>query len=259
MNQQAQTNAQREQTQIEKKFVVWRSKRNIKRGEVVTKSDLERTILQQQDANKLGINDDVTIELPDNTRASQTINAGQYVFNEMFLAPDQAGYLDLIASKGKILYPLTIYTTNLIDNYISPGDNIDILAVSSPVINLSETNKKITQYQGLRAYTIMRRVKILAFFPKAITTQIKEYSTSNQPINPTTSTNDDLKTTVIVEVEPKFVSLLSLAQITMHLEIYRSQQNRIPSVDIGKVIENFQSVRELRGEQQEQITDIETY
>lgn len=166
-NAKKQVEAQAEERR-EVKYVLWKTKEDIKRGEPVTKNKLERVILPEAEANALGVNRDVELALVEDSRANHDIDGGTYFFSEMFTNPDQAGYLDLLASEGKILYPLPISTINLINNYIRPGDLIDIISVSSPLTNLADTGARITQFQGVKARTIKRGVKVLAFEQKPV-------------------------------------------------------------------------------------------
>ncbi|GAD88335.1 hypothetical protein VHA01S_004_01080 [Vibrio halioticoli NBRC 102217] len=240
------------------KFVLWRSKQEFTRGEIISTNGLERVILPEAEANTLGVNRDVKLDLVKDSRTNQLIAKGAYVFPEMFTAPDQPGYLDLLASEGMILYPLPISTINLINNYIRPGDMIDIVSVSSPLTNLADTGARITQFQGVKARTIKRGVRVLAFEQKPV--DPKEQGTqSGNSLSPRVSASGNSKTTVVIEIEPDFVSRLSLAQRTMHLEIYRSQSTgEIPPANMSDVIENYQGIRELRGAET-QTTNVEVY
>ncbi|MEZ9510747.1 RcpC/CpaB family pilus assembly protein [Vibrio breoganii] len=263
VNARAEANAKKQvQAQVEEKkevkFVLWRSKQELSRGEVVTNNKLERVVLPELEANALGVNSDVNVGLVQDSRANHNIPAGEYVFPEMFTSPDKAGYLDLLASEGTILYPLPISTINLINNYIRPGDMVDIISVSSPLTNLADTGARITQFQGVKARTIKRGVKVLAFEQKPVDPK-EQQAQSGSTISARVSAQGNSKTTVIIEVEPEFVSKLSLAQRTMHLEIYRSQvTGEIPSANMSDVIENYQGIRELRGAET-QTTNVEVY
>lgn len=157
-----------------------------------------------------------------------------------------------------ILYPLPISTINLINNYIRPGDMIDIISVSSPLTNLADTGARITQFQGVKARTIKRGVRVLAFEQNPVDSKEQSKQSGNS-LSPRVSASGNSKTTVVIEIEPNFVSRLSLAQRTMHLEIYRSQSTgEIPPANMSDVIENYQGIRELRGAET-QTTNVEVY
>ncbi|WP_305417427.1 hypothetical protein [Photobacterium leiognathi] len=54
--------------------------------------------------------------------------------------------------------------------------------------------------------------------------------------------------TIVIEVHPDDLAKLALAQRTMYLEIYRSQQyRRTPNIQINDVIRGYNGVTELRG------------
>ncbi|CAM4120311.1 RcpC/CpaB family pilus assembly protein [Vibrio neonatus] len=263
VNSRAEAQAKRQaQTQVvekkEIKFAVWRSKEQIMRGRVVSENQLDRIILSEKEANAIGVNRDVELKLEQDSRANNLIEKGEYVFPEMFTAPDKPGYLDLLASEGMILYPLPISTINLINNYIRPGDMIDIISVSSPLTNLADTGARITQFQGVKARTIKRGVRVLAFEQNPVDSKEQSKQSGNS-LSPRVSASGNSKTTVVIEIEPNFVSRLSLAQRTMHLEIYRSQSTgEIPPANMSDVIENYQGIRELRGAET-QTTNVEVY
>ncbi|MPW35374.1 RcpC/CpaB family pilus assembly protein [Vibrio sp. B1Z05] len=263
VNARAEASAKKEalekvEEKKEIKFVLWRNKQELTRGEIIPPNGVERVVLPEAEANSLGVNRDVELHLVKDSRANQPITSGAYVFPEMLTAPDQPGYLDLLASEGMILYPLPISTINLINNYIRPGDMIDIISVSSPLTNLADTGARITQFQGVKARTIKRGVRVLAFEQKPV--DPKEQPTkSGNSLSPRVSASGNSKTTVVIEIEPDFVSRLSLAQRTMHLEIYRSQSTgEIPPANMSDVIENYQGIRELCGAET-QTTNVEVY
>lgn len=231
------------------KYVLWRTKTPIERGDVVNKNDLERVILPEDEANAAGVHHDIELAIEKDTRANHLIEQGSFVFPENFTSPGQPGYIDLLATEGKILYPLPISTINLINNYIRPGDLVDIVSVSSPSTNLSDSNAKISQFDGIQAKTIRRDVKVLALEQAPLSEdELKERSSSRGSISPRVSATGSAKTTVVIEIEPDFVSRLTLAQRTTHLEIYRSQNgSAIPTANMNDVLNNYHGIRELRG------------
>lgn len=243
-----QMRAQSEE-QREIKYVLWRTKAPIERGAVVTKNDLERVILPEEEANAVGVHHDIELSMVKDTRANHVIEGGSYVFPESFTHPGQPGYIDLLATEGKILYPLPISTINLINNYIRPGDLVDIVSVSSPSANLSDSNAKISQFDGIQAKTLRRDVKVLALEQTPLSEEeLQERSASRGSISPRVSATGSAKTTVVIEIEPDFVSRLTLAQRTTHLEIYRSQTgSAIPTANMNDVLNNYHGIRELRG------------
>ncbi|GAM73381.1 flp pilus assembly protein rcpC/cpaB [Vibrio ishigakensis] len=86
------------------KYVLWRTKTPIERGDVVNKNDLERVILPEDEANAAGVHHDIELAIEKDTRANHLIEQGSFVFPENFTSPGQPGYIDLLATEGKILY-----------------------------------------------------------------------------------------------------------------------------------------------------------
>ncbi|MEZ9418963.1 Flp pilus assembly protein CpaB [Vibrio breoganii] len=262
VNARAEANAKKQaQAQVEEKkevkFVLWRSKHDLARGEVVTKNKLERIVLPELEANEFGVNSDIDVGLVQDSRANHNIPAGTYVFPEQFTAPNQAGYLDLLASEGNILYPLPISTINLINNYIRPGDLVDIVSVSSPSTNLSDVNAKISRFEGVQANALIRNIKVLAIEQAPLTEEEVNNRSNSSQISARVSASGSDKTTVVIEIAPDFVSRLTLAQRTTHLEIYRSQGgNGIPSAKMSDVLNNYHGIRELRGAESN-VTNVE--
>ncbi|MEZ9628486.1 Flp pilus assembly protein CpaB [Vibrio breoganii] len=262
VNARAEANAKKQvQAQVEEKkevkYALWRSRQDLARGEVVTQNKLERVVLSELDANTLGVNSDIDVGLVQDSRVNHNISVGEYVFPEMFTSPDQAGYLDLLASEGKILYPLPISTINLINNYIRPGDLVDIVSVSSPSTNLADTNVKISRFEGIQAKSLKKNVKVLAIEQAPLTEEEASNRSSSSQISARVSASGSAKTTVVIEIEPEFVSRLTLAQRTTHLEIYRSQDGKeIPAANMNDVLNNYHGIRELRGAESN-LTNVE--
>lgn len=273
ISSRAQANAELkvaiEAPEQEKMITAWRAKQNIKRGDYITKALFMRVPMAESDAMQLGISGDVTLNIQNDTLANQDIKQSTWVLPEHMSNPEDAGYLDLLATEGMILYPITISTKNLINNYIRPGDYIDIVSVSSPSSNLSDPKTEIKNFQGIKAKTIKRAVKVLAFEQDPIDDVQKQASnqmptqsstTTKASISPRVAASGALQTTVVIEIEPEFISKLSLAQRTMHLEIYRSHQHtEIPTASVGDVIENYQGIRELRGKESQTIVSKGVY
>ncbi|BDY04212.1 Flp pilus assembly protein CpaB [Ferrimonas sp. YFM] len=220
-----------------KMVTLWQASSAIAEGEAVSGSILTRVTLTQEEAAQLGANEDISLTLTPATLAARNIDDGEWVFPEQLSQPGQPGYLDLLTTEGMVLYPLTISATNLVDNYIHPGDYIDILTVSSPHTNLSNATAELTQFTGVRAGLLMQQVRVMALD-----------SQSDNGVKPKVGINGELETTVVIEVAPQAVSRLSLAQRTMFIEIYRSQrQHPIPDADVSDIIANYTGIKELRG------------
>lgn len=218
-------------------YTVWRAKHTLEKGKAIHKSDLVRDMLDEQAAHAVGINQNITLDFDSKTLLNTTIEQGALVLPEHQVTPNEAGYLTLITRDGMTLYPLEINTQNLIENYIQAGDDIDILAISSPAENLTSATTRINHFNKVHAHLFMQQLRVI------------NIDNGSQPsAEPNTNNGIATKTTVILEVHPNDVAKLALAQRTMYLEIYRSQQyQRKPDIHIHDVIRNYNGVVELRG------------
>ncbi|WP_305460607.1 hypothetical protein [Photobacterium leiognathi] len=111
-------------------YTVWRAKHTLNKGQAISANDVTRELMSEKEAHSNGINKDITLDFNSTTLLNTAIKSGDLVLPENQVTPKQAGYLTLITREGMTLYPLTINTNNLIDNYIQPGDFIDIMAIS---------------------------------------------------------------------------------------------------------------------------------
>ncbi|WP_318502287.1 Flp pilus assembly protein CpaB [Photobacterium leiognathi] len=217
-------------------YTVWRAKHTLNKGQAISASDVTRELMSEKEAHSNGINKDITLDFNSTTLLNTAIKSGDLVLPENQITPKQAGYLTLITREGMTLYPLTINTNNLIDNYIQPGDFIDIMAISSPETNLASATTRINSFSKVQANLFMQHVHVLSI------------QNSNSAIDPEVSTAKAAQITIVIEVHPDDLAKLALAQRTMYLEIYRSQQyRRTPNIQINDVIRGYNGVTELRG------------
>ncbi|WP_417347710.1 Flp pilus assembly protein CpaB [Ferrimonas sp.] len=220
-----------------KLVTLWQATDSVAMGDKLNASHLKRVTLPQAEAAQLGASDNVDLGLLPATLAARDILAGEWVFPEQLSQPGQPGYLDLLITEGMVLYPLTISATNLVDNYIHPGDYIDLLTVSSPDTNLSDAHARLSSFGGVRAGLLMQNVRVMSLDNQ-----------SDNGVKAKVGVNGERETTVVIEVKPQTVSRLSLAQRTMSIEIYRSQrQHPIPDAEVSDVIANYTGIKELRG------------
>ncbi|WP_169308247.1 Flp pilus assembly protein CpaB [Ferrimonas aestuarii] len=220
-----------------KMLTLWQASTAITAGHKINTRQLTPVNLPETEARLLGVSDNVKLDIDDTTLVARDMSPGEWVFNSDLRRPGDDGYLDLLTTKGMTLYPLTVSAKNLIDDYIQPGDHIDVLAVSSPNKNLSKTDDSITDFEGVAAEVLLNHVKVMAL-DKSLT----------GAVNPRVASPDELSATVVIEVQPQVLSRLALAQRTMHIEIYRSSPfSTIPGAEVSDVIKNYNGVVELRG------------
>ncbi|MPY26132.1 RcpC/CpaB family pilus assembly protein [Shewanella sp. YLB-07] len=218
-------------------YTLWQVKKNMEKGTFLTLRDLKRVQLGQKEAQALGFNADVDLKLDTQTLTNTALNTDQYLLPELLSHPGDLGYLSLIAREGMTLYPLTVATKNLINNYILPGDDIDILVVSSPEHNLATDTHRIEDFIGLKASLLMRKVRVISIGESESGGAAPKVKSSNKE-----------ETRMVIEVAPDDLARLTLAQRTMHIEVHPSQHyGSNPEADVSDVITNYTGVVELRG------------
>ncbi|MGF1790857.1 RcpC/CpaB family pilus assembly protein [Photobacterium profundum] len=241
-----------------KYITVWRATSPLARGQALSPSSLTREQLTEEAALSLGINSDVTLKFEPTTLMNMDVKQGALVFPELQTSPGEAGYLNLITRGDMTLYPLTIASKNLIDNYIQPGDYIDIMAVSSPRTNLSNTTSTLENFEGVRASLLMQRIRVMSVGQSnTLAEKAGQRSTTTSTIRPKVNISNENESTVVIEVNPDDLAKLSLAQRTMYIEIYRSQHYRqTPDADVSDVIKNYTGIVELRGAGRDRLGEV---
>ncbi|MGF1686534.1 RcpC/CpaB family pilus assembly protein [Photobacterium japonica] len=226
-------------------LTLWRANQDVDKGIALNASDLTREQVPFDDALKLGVKDDVVLDFDPATLLNTAIKKGQWVYPEYQTQKNQPGYIDLLISDGMTLYPLQVTTKNLINDFIRPGDYIDLLAISSPDVNLSAQSEPLTQFQGVQAKVFLQHVKVMNIGEHHALSVNKG---NDSFITAKSANESDGMTTVVIEVPPNQLARLSLAQRTLQLEIYRSHAHAQPlDANVHDVISNFTDVEELRG------------
>lgn len=230
----------------ERYITLWRAKQPLLKGVSLTSAMVIREQVPLNEALTWGVKQDVTLDFQPSTLMNTQVNLGELVFIDYQTRKDQAGYLDLLIMDGMTLYPLTISSKNLISGYIKPGDSIDIMAISSPVTNLSNTTSELEEFQGVSASLLLDKVRVMSV-----------NKSDSEVINPQMSSDGSSELTIVIEVKPDDLGRLALAQRTMYLEIVRSQvyQHR-PYADVSDIVPNYNGVIELRGSNSSSVEGI---
>lgn len=224
----------------------WRAKTDVHKGETLSAEAVEREQITLNDALALGFKQDITLSFEPTTLMNTIVKAGELIFPEYQTAKDQPGYLDLLIRDGMTLYPLTISSKNLIAGYIKPGDHIDIMAISSPKTNLSNTTNQLEAFEGVKATLLFAQIRVMSVG-----------NSDSEAINPQVNNNGDSESTIVIEVKPDDLARLSLAQRTMYLEIVRSQQyQRQPEANVSDIVPNYSGIIELRGNENRNLGEL---
>ncbi|WP_264876902.1 RcpC/CpaB family pilus assembly protein [Vibrio agarivorans] len=222
-----------------KYITMWRSKNNLSRGKPLTLDTVQKIELPEDEAATYGAKEDVILDFSPTTLLNLNVEQGDYILSEYQTTIDDEGYIDLQVSEGMALYPLEIKSNKLIRDYIRPGTYIDIITVSSSKENLAELTNRSKYFQGVKASIFLSKVKVIY-----IQSHEDKSSSNSQP----RKNNGGELISVVVEVDPDEIANLTLAQRTMHIEIYRSQVYRRPVyAEVRNVIDNYTGIEELRG------------
>lgn len=225
----------------EEYVTVWKSKYRLEVGDSVTPGILQKLEIPLTEALEFGIKKDIKLDFSPTTLLNTEVSSNQVVLPEYQVKPGTPGYIDLLVTKGMALYPLKLSNSQLINDYIRPGVNIDILSVSSPRLNLADRTDKPSVFKGAKASILLTGVKVLSVSGLSEDKNIDTITTQS------TSKDGDY-TTVVIEVAPDNLASLALAQRTTHIEIIRSQSYQTPAyAEVRDVIDNYTGIEELRG------------
>ncbi|WP_045480362.1 Flp pilus assembly protein CpaB [Vibrio owensii] len=218
---------------------VWRAAVDLERGTPIDINNVEREQLQLNIALEEGISSDIKLDFSPSTLLNKNIKQGQLVLPEYQVNESDPRYIDLLITEGMEPYSLLVSTRNLVQGYIRPGTYVDLLAVSSPQENLADEDNDAIDFSGVNAQLILQNVKVLSI---GGATQDEDAVQSN------VSSEDEHQVVIVVEVVPQAIARLSIAQKTMHLEVYRSHKYKEPIfAEVRDVIGNYSGVTELRG------------
>ncbi|WP_045495453.1 Flp pilus assembly protein CpaB [Vibrio hyugaensis] len=218
---------------------VWRAATDLERGIPIDVNNVKREQLQLNIALEEGISSDIKLDFSPSTLLNKSIKQGQLVLPEYQVNETDPRYIDLLITEGMEPYSLLVSTSNLVQGYIRPGTYVDLLAVSSPQENLADEDNDAIDFSGVNAQLILQNVKVLS---------IGGSSQEESSVQSNVSSEDEHQVVIVVEVRPQAIARLSIAQKTMHLEVYRSHRYKEPIfAEVRDVIGNYSGVTELRG------------
>ncbi|AYO11535.1 pilus assembly protein CpaB [Vibrio campbellii] len=223
----------------EEYVAVWMTTEAYEKGHAISAQGVVKQQLPLNEALALGVREDAQISFSPSILLNRSLDLGDVVLPEYQVSPGQPGYIDLLVTEGMTLYPLEVSDQNLINDYIRPGSFIDILTVSSPNDNLAQNIDKPKRFKGVKASMFLKHVKVL---------NIGDDAKGDSSVTARSPSKENGLTTVVIEVKPDDLAKLALAQRTMHIEIYRSQNYNKPEyAEVRNVIDNYTGIEELRG------------
>ncbi|NAW62691.1 Flp pilus assembly protein CpaB [Vibrio sp. V31_P5A7T61] len=215
---------------------IWLARSALQPGQIVTRADLELRRIPEPEALALGVDADIKLEFVTNLRAAHTIQAGDVVWPESLLAPNHAGYMDLILTPNYVPFSIQVSEQSIIGGVIRPGSLVDILALSSLKQNLAN-DATVRSFETVSLTPILMGVKVLQ-----VDTPNQTNSSRGEVIGPA-------QANVIVELTRKQVATLTIARHIAQLEIHLSTGNSSASelsANAGDVLTDYKAIQEFR-------------
>ncbi len=219
-------------------FSVWRVKSDVASAQAVEANQLEITKLSESDAAKEGVTEDMVFEYPVGSIYRSDMQSGSILYVTDVVAPNSPEYLDLTLRDGFVPYPLKVSPDALVGGVIRASSYIDILALTSPstASSVDVGSSAAAQGKSISVSPVLMGIKVLK-----VDQSVEE------------GTNEDLgpDTHLILELDRKQVSILSVAKEIAILEVHKSVGNYSAaelSADAGDVLPGFKSVIEYRAD-----------
>ncbi|MGF1775594.1 Flp pilus assembly protein CpaB [Vibrio nomapromontoriensis] len=215
-------------------FVEWISKNEMARGHTINKDLLIKRVTVVEKAEPYFENE---LDIPVGSVLRREVSSGEVIGEEDIISPEDPRYLKYVQREGYVFYPLNVSNENLIKGYVSTGDFVDVLAISSTKSNTSDDRYRYQsdEFNQLRATTLLHNVRIVS-----LNEELEKLKSEN------TKSNSVMQ--VVLEVSEQDVTRIMLAKRTLHIELMpASEQVHYPPSSMESVIANYEDVTELRG------------
>ncbi|MCG3733472.1 Flp pilus assembly protein CpaB [Vibrio cincinnatiensis] len=219
--------------QEKKNCKVYLARELISKGQPVYQENWKIEIWPEEQCYSAGLDQDMSMDMTgENSRrfARRVIEAGDVLYNSLFVTPESPDYLDYLVNGNRVPYPIEIETRSIVGGIIYPGTYVDILALSSQKQNLANDSKvSQSSLQNLILSPIMTKVKVL----KLAESEKK----------------DENKSILILELTRKQVATLIIAQKIAQLAVHKSTdsiQTEDLSANTADVLADFHSIKEFR-------------
>ncbi|CAK4067532.1 Flp pilus assembly protein CpaB [Vibrio sp. 16] len=220
-------------------YSVWQVRSQVSATDVVRPEHLQVLKIQEDDAALQGIAEDMLFEYPLGSIYRSDMAEGSLLYPTDIVAPNSPEYLDLTLADGYVPYPLKVSPEAVVGGVIRASSYIDILALTSPtnVATIEVGSSATARGKAISISPVLMGVKVL----RVDQSDAKE------------ATGEDvaLETHLILELDRKQVSILSVAKQIATLEVHKSVGNYRPadlSADAGDVLPGFKSVIEYRAD-----------
>ncbi|EGA72211.1 Flp pilus assembly protein CpaB [Vibrio sinaloensis DSM 21326] len=219
---------------------VWQLNSDVPSAEVVRPNQLKIVKLSEEQAAAIGISEDMLFEYPPGSIFRSDMKVGTTLFATDIVAPNSPEYLDLTLSDGFVPYPLKVSPDAVVGGVIRASSYVDVLALTSPEHLVSvevNSSDSVARGRAVSISPVLMGVKVLRV------EQTFEEGAQEAGVAPDTH--------LILELDRKQVSILSVAKQISSLEVHKSVGDYAASelhADAGDVLPGFKSVIEYRAE-----------
>ena len=217
----------------EKTIAVYVAKKQLQPGDSITSQTVSIENWSETKARSQGITGAISINYSLDPVAKVIIEPGTVISKSSFAIETDVDYIDFIIHEGMTPYPLQVESKSIIGGVIRTNSFVDIMALASGSQNLAN-DRSIKSYKDVSLSPILTNIKVLKISEEKLSAKGK---------------SADEKSTLILEVTPKQVATLTIAQRIAQLEIHQSVKGATAkdlSANAGDVLESYHAIREFR-------------
>ncbi|MEZ8881257.1 Flp pilus assembly protein CpaB [Vibrio lentus] len=226
-----------ESTKIEEKeevtVLVWTLLDNVKKGQLVKRSQLKLQRIPENEANAKGVVSDIDLDFLPGSVYRQNIIKNSVLFPDLIINPEQDGYVELVISPNRVPYAIKTEAESVVGGIIMQGTLVDVLSISTPDTLLVETSSN--RKNSVSVTPIVMGVKVLQVN--------KKFVEASRALPESTEIR------LIVELTRKQVAKLTIAKQISVLEVHKSigdYQKSDLQADAGDILPGFKSIVEFR-------------
>ena len=210
-----------------KKVMVYRLNQDVIKGEKLERSHVVIENMTEEEANNIGVKQDVEIDFILGSLFLDDMKGGEYLFPNNIISPDDEGYINFIISKGKVPYSIVFSQSQVFGSGIVQDSYVDL-------ISISESDSIAENYISIT--TLLMSIRVL---------KVQEIESMNDDVS-------EASISVTLELTSKQLTQLLVAQRVSDLDIHQSTgENNIDTLqaDSGDVLPHFNAVTEFRAKE----------
>ncbi|KAB0304203.1 Flp pilus assembly protein CpaB [Vibrio fortis] len=210
-----------------KKVMVYRLNQDVIKGEKLERSHVVIENMTEEEANNIGVKQDVEIDFILGSLFLDDMKGGEYLFPNNIISPDDEGYINFIISKGKVPYSIVFSQSQVFGSGIVQDSYVDLISISDSD-SIAENYISIT--------TLLMSIRVL---------KVQEIESMNDDVS-------EASISVTLELTSKQLTQLLVAQRVSDLDIHQSTgENNIDTLqaDSGDVLPHFNAVTEFRAKE----------